>query len=139
MKRGHIRRLLASVRECNDQLNSFIQKAEKAESRGVQQQNAEAMRRKKRALRMPLEQVNNHAAHLYRVLSNAWACCAHNSHQVNLLLEHRMDRVERKRLLRLSESTEISFTLSLGHVGEAGPTWRIAEVKVLTEQLTEPT
>ncbi len=147
MKRGDIRRLLGEVKECNERLDSFIEKAEKFE-KATPQQTAE--KRRKPALSIPLQRIYNYATHLHQVLSKAWTCSLHPSHQACLLLEHRMIRKGRRKKLRTrsgggdQESDHASFTLFLedmehndtGHSRTAA--WHVAEVRVLEEPVLQP-
>lgn len=105
-----------------------------------------AQKRSKFSLSMPLQQVYDHAAHLHRVLCEAWACGVHASHRAHLLLEHRMVRKGRKKQqLRTyggsnsQEGDQANFTLALKGTGDTDTaTWYLAEVKVLDEPVLPP-
>jgi len=93
IKRERIRHLLAQVKECNDRLGSFIEKADKLDQTNLYQTSD---RRWKPCLGIPLHQIHSHAIRLHQVLSNALTCRAHPTHRAYLLLEHRMASKKRK-------------------------------------------
>jgi len=137
MKRGDIRQLLKQIKDCNDRLDCFIEKAESFDQSASQQ--APGTRRKP-TLSMPLQQIRNHAIRLHQVLSKALNCNVHSSHQAHLLLEHRMVHKGRKHALQVrsrgagQEADDACFTLSFNgteHLG--GPPWYIAEIRIREE------
>ncbi len=138
MRRRDVRQLLNNIKECNERLDMFIAKAEKFEQAASPQQ---ARKRSKSSFNMPLQQVYSHASHLHQVLSKAWACGDHASHQVHLLLEHRMVRrgSKGKQLQhcggRNSQGRDrATFTFAFKGTGSPDTAnWCLAEVEVLDE------
>lgn len=137
MKRRDIRQLLQKVKECNDRLDLFIEKAGKFEHAASPQQ-AEGRRN---ALSMPLHQICSHVTDLHQVLSKAWTCGVHSSHRAYLMLEHRVVRRGRKnkppQTYRSGDDQDpdrATFTLFFKNTEQSGiATWYVAEVRVLDE------
>ncbi|KAK1750544.1 hypothetical protein QBC47DRAFT_118880 [Echria macrotheca] len=132
IKRERIRHLLFQVKECNDRLDSFIEKADRLD----QTNHCRAPdQRWKPCLGIPLHQIHSHAIRLHQVLSSALTCRAHPTHRVHLLLEHRMASKKRKGARRIgaakSQEDYARFTLSF----KGALTWRIAEIKILEEPM----
>lgn len=59
-----------------------------------------AEKRRKSTLSMPPQQIHSHATRLHQVLSRIWTRSAHSSHEIYLLLGHRLVRKVRKRQMR---------------------------------------
>jgi hypothetical protein len=81
MKRQKIKKSLDDLTKSIDQLDTYLEKAEKLEG------PYKANRKSKFAL--PLRLMQQNAARLYDVLSRTW-CSAHSTHSAGLLLEQRL-------------------------------------------------
>ncbi|KAK3937486.1 hypothetical protein QBC46DRAFT_460845 [Diplogelasinospora grovesii] len=94
MKRKDVRRLLAELKECNDRLEQFIEKAQKFEQPSAQATTS------KPHLSTPLQKISEYATSLHHVLLQAWCCTSHSRHHAHLLLEHRMIKRRKRRQLK---------------------------------------
>jgi hypothetical protein len=87
MKRQTVKKSLDDVMKAINQLDTYLEKAEKLE------EPYRASRKSKFVL--PLRLLQQNAARLYEVLSRAW-CSAHSTHSAGLLLEQRLVTKRRK-------------------------------------------
>ncbi|KAK5656925.1 hypothetical protein OQA88_3447 [Cercophora sp. LCS_1] len=134
MKRGNIRQLLEKVKDCNDRLDSVIEKADKLQA----SQSQTGHPRRKPCLSVPLQQIQNHTNQLHQVITNALGCRAHASHQAHLLLEHRMTQkktkgTRRRGLAKRKEDYPKFTVLFKENERTSQASWRVAEIQVLEE------
>ena len=127
MKRQKIRILLDDLTKTVDQLDSYLDKAEKLE------ESYKANRKSK--LAFPLRLMQRNAARLYDVISQAW-CSTHSTHSAGILLEQRLvKRTKRhmagrqgEQLLKKSDSS--CFAVSLSQTSPARK-WLEAEFRIV--------
>ncbi|CAM1509046.1 Fc.00g027850.m01.CDS01 [Cosmosporella sp. VM-42] len=130
MKRKGIRRLLASIKSCNERLDQFIEKAEKYEQPAPQTSSW------KSSLSLSLQQIQEYAISLHQALSSAWSCSVHAPHDVLLLLEHRMVRQKQKKLRAAQgEDEPACFTMSF-RSPSTPRNWHLAEFRIIERPLS---
>ncbi|KAI0127544.1 hypothetical protein BJ170DRAFT_683381 [Xylariales sp. AK1849] len=99
MRRRAIGNKLGQLEECNARLYGFLEKADKIQNHT---QNDESGHRINIQFVAPLQNIQENASKIHRVLHRSW-CTAHGSHRAGLLLEQRLLR-RRKNWRRLPQA-----------------------------------
>lgn len=133
MKRQKIKKSLDGLTKSIDQLDNYLDKAEKLE------ESYKANRKSKFAF--PLHLMQQNAARLYNVIFRAW-CSNHPTHSAGLLLEQRLVKKtkrhmagqQREQLLKKCDSS--CFAISLSQTSPARK-WLEAEFRIVEAPIDE--
>ena len=128
MKRKDIRNLLESIKSCNERLDRFIGKAEKFEPANSYGSSVKSY------LSLPLGRIREYAGSLHQVLSRAWSCSLHASHQAHLVLEHRMVRSKKYETKEVLSGADDATRFTVFFNNPSPPKeWYLTEVQVLEQ------